>query len=175
MSREEAPGTWTPTRAKILSRSDFAARIRAEAERGTRLVFTNGCFDLVHAGHVRYLDEARRLGDMLAVAVNSDASVRQLKGPARPILALADRMELIAALGCVDLVTSFEEASVLSLIEECRPPILVKGGDRAGDIVGEPFVRGYGGEVRALTLVPGISTTEIVRRIRALPADDSGG
>jgi len=135
---------------------------------GTRVVFTNGCFDLVHAGHVRYLEAARGLGDVLVVGLNDDASVRRLKGAGRPILALAERAEVLAGLTAVDHLVAFAEDTPLALIEILQPDVLVKGADwAADDIVGRNVVLARGGRVERIDLVPGVSTSEIIRRIRA--------
>ena len=139
-------------------------RLRAE---GRRLVFTNGCFDILHVGHVRYLAAARRLGDALLVAVNSDASVRQLKGAGRPVMSEGERAELLAALEAVDYVTVFDDLSPRSLIAEVLPDVLVKGGDYALDeIHGREEVERAGGRVVALPFVEGTSTTGVIERIR---------
>jgi rfaE bifunctional protein nucleotidyltransferase chain/domain len=132
------------------------------------VVFTNGCFDVLHRGHVGYLAQARQLGDMLIVAVNSDASVRRLKGPHRPVNAVEDRVAVLAALWCVDLVVVFDEDSPVELIEAVRPDVYVKGGDYNLDLLPEaPLVRRLGGEVRTLDYVPDRSTSAIIDRIRA--------
>lgn len=134
---------------------------------GARVVFTNGCFDLVHAGHVRYLTAARALGDLLVVGLNDDASVRRLKGPSRPIVPVAERAEVLAGLAAVDHVVTFAEDTPLALVRTIRPDVLVKGADWAEDaIVGAEEVRRRGGRVERVDLVPGISTSEIVRRIK---------
>lgn len=135
------------------------------------LVFTNGCFDLLHRGHVEYLYEAAALGRTLVVALNTDTSVTRLgKAAGRPVVALADRMAVVAGLGCVDWVTCFDEDTPAALIECLRPEVLVKGADWAPEqIVGADAVRGWGGSVHSLTLRPGYSTSELIRRIRALP------
>src|SRR5919112_3985789 len=138
--------------------------LRAE---GRRLVFTNGCFDLLHVGHVRYLSEARRLGDALLVAVNSDASVRALKGTGRPVLKESERAEILAALEAVDFVTVFEEESPRALISEVLPDVLVKGGDyRLDEIHGREEVEAAGGRVLSLPFVEGASTSSIIERIK---------
>lgn len=143
---------------------DRLAPLRA---RGGRVVFTNGCFDLVHPGHVRYLASARALGDALVVGLNDDASVRRLKGPGRPILAAAERAEVLAALAAVDHVIFFADDTPRALIAALRPDVLVKGADWApADIVGADEVRAVGGRVERIDLVPGVSTTELLRRIR---------
>ncbi len=147
----------------------MAQKTAAHQEAGERIVFTNGCFDLLHIGHTRYLEEAKHLGDRLVVGLNSDDSVRQLsKGPVRPIVTAAQRAEVLAALACVDYVTIFDEPDPLNLIEAIRPNILVKGGDWAPDhIVGKAFVEAQGGSVRNIPLIPDISTTKIVEHILA--------
>ncbi len=135
---------------------------------GDRVVFTNGVFDLLHRGHAEYLAAARALGDRLVVGVNSDASVRRLKGPARPIVAAADRAALLEALACVDLAAVFDEDTPARLIEAVRPDVLVKGGDWAVErIVGREFVESYGGRVLSLPLRQGCGTSVLVERIRA--------
>jgi D-glycero-beta-D-manno-heptose 1-phosphate adenylyltransferase len=131
-----------------------------------QVVFTNGCFDLLHVGHVRYLEAARSQGDLLVVAVNSDGSVRQIKGDLRPILQQAERCELVAALHCVDYVCMFETPDPLPLIERLQPNILVKGADWPLDkTVGAEQVQKAGGKVVHVELVPDASTTKIVERI----------
>jgi len=128
-----------------------------------KVVFTNGCFDILHVGHVRYLQQAKALGDLLFVGLNSDASVRKLKGESRPIQKEADRAEIMSALSCVDFVTIFSEETPLELIKLVRPDILVKGGDWPIDqIVGGDFVQSIGGQVQSLILVEGKSTTKII-------------
>ncbi|MCA1634890.1 MAG: D-glycero-beta-D-manno-heptose 1-phosphate adenylyltransferase [Acidobacteria bacterium] len=139
-------------------------RLRAE---GRRLVFTNGCFDLLHVGHVRYLSEARSLGDALIVAINSDASVRALKGAGRPLVNESERAEVLAALEAVDFVTVFDEESPRSLIAELVPDVLVKGGDYGlEEIHGRAEVEAAGGRVLSLPFVEGASTTGIIERIK---------
>jgi rfaE bifunctional protein nucleotidyltransferase chain/domain len=129
------------------------------------VVFTNGCFDLLHKGHVTYLERARKLGKLLVVAINSDASVKGLKGSGRPLNPLADRMEVIAALESVSFVTWFEEETPLDLIRKLKPHILVKGGDwKPSQIVGSQDVLARGGKVRSLKFVPGRSTTQIIEK-----------
>ncbi len=130
-----------------------------------KIVFTNGCFDLLHVGHVRYLQEAKKLGDVLVVGVNSDASVRVLKGPTRPVQVEADRAEILAALGAVDYTVIFNEETPLKLIETVKPDILVKGGDwKADQIVGSDFVIANGGKVMSLQFVDGKSTTKLIEK-----------
>ena len=135
---------------------------------GERVVFTNGVFDLLHRGHVEYLEEAAALGDRLVVGLNDDASVRRLKGPERPLVSEDERAELVAALACVDLAVLFTEDTPARLIREVAPDVLVKGGDWALDaIVGREFVEARGGRVLTVPLRAGLSTTRIVERIRA--------
>ncbi len=142
-----------------------------EKRGGQRVVFTNGCFDLLHPGHVRCLAEARALGDMLVVAVNSDRSVRGNKGPERPLVGEHDRAEVIAALASVDYVTIFDEATPRELIARVLPSILVKGADWALDqVAGRQEVEAAGGKVMSIPLAPGYSTTSIVERIRSCSA-----
>ena len=147
------------------------AVLRAQIDAGGgRLVFTNGCFDLLHVGHVRYLAAARELGSALVVAVNGDASVRALKGPDRPIHNEEDRAEVLAALGCVDFVTIFQEDRVTELVREIRPHLYVKGGDYSVDTLNPEEVaalREAGSEIRILPLVPGKSTTDTIRRMES--------
>jgi D-beta-D-heptose 7-phosphate kinase/D-beta-D-heptose 1-phosphate adenosyltransferase len=144
------------------------ARLARWRAAGERIVFTNGVFDLLHYGHVEYLEEARALGDRLVVGVNSDASVRRLKGPARPLVHEAERAELLAALESVDLVVTFDDDTPLALIEEILPDVLAKGGDWALDqIVGREVVEARGGKVVSVPLREGMSTTTIVERILA--------
>ena len=134
---------------------------------GKRLVFTNGCFDLIHAGHVRYLTQARAIGDALVVALNSDRSVRALKGDGRPIMNEQERAEVIAALEAVDYVIVFDEETPRELIATLLPDVLVKGGDwPLGQIVGRDEVEAVGGRVLSLPYVEGSSTTDIIERIR---------
>jgi len=155
--------------AKVLLLDQLLSALSAEREAGKRIVFTNGCFDLMHIGHTRYLQAARELGDVLVVGVNSDASVRSLdKAPDRPIVPEAQRAEVLAALGCVDYVIIFNESDPLRLITSVQPDILVKGGDWAIDrIVGRDIVEAGGGVVKTIPLVPGLSTTGLLERIRS--------
>jgi D-beta-D-heptose 7-phosphate kinase/D-beta-D-heptose 1-phosphate adenosyltransferase len=151
---------------KILGRQRMAAERKTLRERGERLVFTNGCFDLLHPGHVRYLQEARKLGDRLVVAVNADETVARLKGPGRPLTPLAERMEILAALASVDYVVAFDEETPFEIIEEIVPDVLVKGGDWTPDrIVGRERVEREGGKVLSLPYAPGYSTSGILSRI----------
>ncbi len=159
--------------AKVCSLEDLIALRAVWRDEGRRVVFTNGCFDLLHPGHVRYLTLARQLGDVLIVALNSDRSVRALKGETRPILKEDERAEVMAALGVVDAVVIFDSETPFDTISALVPDILVKGGDWSVDqIVGRDVVEANGGQVLSLPFVPGVSTTEIVRRIQAINASD---
>jgi D-beta-D-heptose 7-phosphate kinase/D-beta-D-heptose 1-phosphate adenosyltransferase len=151
---------------KIRTPEGLMPLLQAWRGRGERIVFTNGCFDILHVGHVTYLEQARRLGDRLIVGLNTDASVRALKGPSRPVLREQDRARLLAALQAVDAVVLFEAETPLRLIELFRPDVLAKGGDyREDQVVGAPQVRAWGGEVALLPIVPGISTSTIVESL----------
>jgi D-beta-D-heptose 7-phosphate kinase/D-beta-D-heptose 1-phosphate adenosyltransferase len=155
--------------AKILSIDELRAeRARLRAV-GSRLVFTNGCFDILHVGHVRYLSAARRLGDVLLVAINSDRAVRELKGESRPVMNEAERAEILAALRAVDYVTIFDDVSPRALIADVLPDVLVKGGDYALDeIHGREEVEAAGGRVLSLPFVEGASTSGIIERLKKL-------
>lgn len=154
---------------KILPREELLSKLSNERAKGKRIVFTNGCFDLMHIGHTRYLQAAKAMGDVLVVGVNSDASVRTLdKAPDRPIVPEAQRAEVLAALGCVDYVVIFDESDPLQLITAVQPDVLVKGGDWTIDrIVGRDIVEARGGVVKTIPLVPGMSTTGLLQRIRS--------
>ncbi len=142
-------------------------KIKEKQRLGCKIVFTNGCFDILHAGHVTYLKEAKKLGDILVIGVNSDASVKRLKGESRPVNPLEDRLALLSALECVDYVAPFQEDTPLELIKKVEPDVLVKGGDYQPDmIVGADEVMERGGEVRILPFVAGRSTTGIVEKIQ---------
>lgn len=150
----------------IENHDQLAKKVGDRQKAGERVVFTNGVFDILHSGHVRYLGQARELGDALVVAVNSDSSVRRLKGEKRPIVGEAERAELVAALRSVDYVTLFDTDTPVGLIEKVRPAIYVKGGDYSlADLPEAPVVAAYGGEVQLLPFVEGSSTTGIVQRI----------
>jgi rfaE bifunctional protein nucleotidyltransferase chain/domain len=151
---------------KIMSRLQISGVVTDLKKERKKIVFTNGCFDLIHVGHVRYLQKARVLGDRLVVGLNSDQSVRRIKDPARPLISEDQRAEVLAALECVDYVVLFDEDDPFELIKEIRPDILVKGADWSMDkIIGANLVSSYGGEVKRIELVPSISTSEIINRI----------
>ena len=154
-------------KAKILSIDEMLAERERLRAAGARLVFTNGVFDLLHVGHVRYLAHARALGDALVVAINSDRTVRELKGPGRPVFDQAERAEILAALRHVDYVVVFDDISPRSLIRELLPDVLVKGGDyQLDEIHGREEVEAAGGEVISLPFVPGASTTVLIERMK---------
>jgi len=151
----------------VLTLEQAILRFGREKRNGRRVVFTNGCFDLLHPGHIRGLELARELGDALIVGLNSDASVRQLKGPGRPVISEAERAEILAALESVDAVVIFDELTPRELISRLLPDVLVKGGDWPGDqIVGREEVEAAGGRVVSIPVMPGFSTSAILRKIR---------
>ena len=152
---------------KVCALARLASVIGRAKARGRRVVLTNGCFDLLHAGHVKVLEQAKGLGDILIVALNSDASVRRLKGAGRPILPQRDRALLLAALASVDYVTVFGEDTPLRVVRRLRPHVLVKGADwQTGRIVGRDLVEASGGRVVRVPLVKGLSTSRLIARIR---------
>ncbi|HSV73006.1 MAG TPA: D-glycero-beta-D-manno-heptose 1-phosphate adenylyltransferase [Chthonomonadales bacterium] len=154
---------------KVVSREDLGRAVAGARAGGRRIVFTNGCFDILHIGHVRYLADARALGDLLVVGLNSDASVRRLKGERRPLVPQDERAEMLAHLASVDLVCIFEEDRPDDLIRIVRPDVHAKGGDyRADELPEAPLVRSLGGQVAIVPLVEGRSTTLIVNRIVSL-------
>lgn len=162
-----------PRRSKIkssaaLKKALSALRKTRGKNKGAKVVFTNGCFDLIHRGHVTYLEQARRQGDVLVVALNADESVRRLKGPSRPVNPLEDRLEVMAALECVDFVTWFEEDTPVETVRKLEPDVYVKGGDwKVEDLPEAPVVKSYGGRVKVLSFVEGRSTTGIIQKISA--------
>lgn len=152
---------------KVVSREALRGILGQKRKEGKRIVFTNGCFDILHAGHVRYLAGARGLGDLLVLALNTDRSVRSIKGPGRPVVSQEDRAFVVAALESVDYVTFFDEDTPLALIGELEPDVLVKGGDWSVDrIAGGDLVRARGGTVVALPYLEGASTTNLIDRIK---------
>lgn len=151
---------------KIKNLDSLAAVIEEEKRQGKRVAFTNGCFDLLHVGHVKYLQKARTYGDLLVLGLNSDASVRRLKGEKRPLIGQNERAHILAALDCVDYVVIFDEDTPMNLLETLRPHVLVKGGDYTPDqVVGRDFVESYGGRIELVEFVDGKSTTNIIERI----------
>lgn len=152
---------------EILTLEEAILRFGREKRNGRRIVFTNGCFDLLHPGHIGSLEQARALGDALIVGLNSDASVRKLKGAGRPVLPELERAEILCALECVDAVVIFDEPTPREIISRLLPDVLVKGGDWPGDqIVGREEVEAAGGRVVSIPVVPGYSTTAMLRKIR---------
>ena len=155
------------TESKILTREQAVAQAGQWRAEGQQVVFTNGCFDIVHLGHIDYLEKARNLGNRLILGLNTDASVSCIKGPLRPVVNEYARARLMAALEFVDMVTLFGEPTPLELIEAIRPDVLVKGNDYSvATIVGADFVLNRGGRVETIALVPGYSTTMLIERIK---------
>lgn len=155
-----------PLTAKVKTLNELLPAIARHKQEGKKIVFTNGCYDLLHVGHVRCFKEARKLGDVLVVGLNSDRSVRALKGAPRPIVPEEERAEVLAALECIDYVTIFDQDNPRDIIAQVQPDILVKGGDWTVDtIVGRDIVESYGGKVLSLPLTAGVSTTAIVNDI----------
>jgi D-beta-D-heptose 7-phosphate kinase/D-beta-D-heptose 1-phosphate adenosyltransferase len=153
-------------RRKILDNHDLNTAISQLRGQGKKIVFTNGCYDLLHVGHIKLLQRARSLGDVLVVGLNSDESVRSLKGPTRPLVGEKERAHVMAALDCVDIITVFPEETPMRLIEQIRPDVLVKGGDyEMHEVVGRDFVESHGGRVELVPIVEGFSTSDIVKRI----------
>ena len=151
---------------KIKGRKELLRIVKNLKAKGKRIVFTNGCFDLLHLGHVRYLEKAKSLGDVLVVGVNSDSSVRRLKGSKRPILPEKERTEILSGLGCVDYITLFNEPDPLKLITSLKPNLLVKGGDwTREEIVGREVVERSGGELVIIPFVKGTSTSNVIDTI----------
>ncbi len=159
------PGT------KVISLPGLKRKIARLKKNGQRVVFTNGCFDILHYGHVKYLQDARAKGDYLVVAVNSDASIKRIKTKNRPVIAQGDRLKTLAALACVDFVILFNEDNPLRLIKTLKPDVLIKGADwDKKKIIGADFVESYGGKVLTVNLVKGRSTSAIIEKIlRDLP------
>ncbi len=157
---------------RVVSQDELIVHVAQCKRNGQRVVFTNGCFDLLHPGHIRCLEQARALGDLLVVAINSDASVRQLKGDGRPLVPQEERAEILAALAAVDYVVIFDELTPRELIARLRPDVLVKGGDWGpNEIVGREEVEAAGGRVVSVPLEPGYSTSSILERARKSQED----
>ena len=157
-----------PVNPKLRTRAEIAA-VLAPLRPVTRIVFTNGCYDILHPGHVDLLARAKAMGDILVLGLNSDESVRRLKGPTRPVNRLPERAFVLAALECLDYIVPFDEDTPLELIKAVRPHVLVKGGDwRVENIVGRDVVEADGGSVHSLPLLPGYSTTGLIRKIREM-------
>jgi rfaE bifunctional protein nucleotidyltransferase chain/domain len=182
----QRPGTSVCTREALVARVDGPTRVLdadrleaaldADRRAGKRIVFTNGCFDVLHVGHITSLKQAKQLGDVLVVAVNDDDSVRRLKGPGRPINAAADRARVLAELASVDYVTVFDSDTAIPLLERLRPHVYAKGGDYTPEMLEEtPTVRSYGGTVQILGYVSAHSTSGMIARTRALPEGTAAG
>ncbi|HKO03756.1 MAG TPA: D-glycero-beta-D-manno-heptose 1-phosphate adenylyltransferase [Candidatus Acidoferrales bacterium] len=154
---------------QVVSQDELIVHVAQSRRNKRRMVFTNGCFDLLHPGHIRCLEEARALGDMLVVAINTDASVRRMKGPGRPVVPEAERAEVLAALAAVDYVTMFDEDTPQQIIARVLPDVLVKGGDWGPDqIVGRAEVEAAGGRVVSISLEPGYSTSAMLAKVQGL-------
>jgi len=152
---------------KIINNNEAVRFINIKKGIGKKIVFVNGCFDIIHVGHIRYLKEARSYGDCMIVAINSDSSIKQLKGEHRPIIIQEQRAEVLASLECVDYVTIFNDLTPINLIKLIKPDFLIKGEDwKHEEIVGKDFVESYDGKVIRIKLVEGISTTKIIEKIR---------
>ena len=153
---------------RVVSQEELILHVAGHKRNAQRVVFTNGCFDLLHPGHIRVLEEARAMGDVLIVAINSDASVRQMKGDGRPVLPESERAEILSALAAVDYVIVFDQPTPRDLIARVLPHVLVKGGDWGpGEIVGREEVEAAGGRVVSIPLEPGYSTTALIDRMRS--------
>ena len=151
--------------SKIKGAKNLVKTLNSLKNKSKRVVFTNGCFDIIHAGHVDYLSRAKRLGDILVVGLNSDSSVRKIKGKNRPINKESDRAKVLSSLYFVDYITIFNETTPENLIKKVRPDILAKGADwKVGDIAGSSFVKKYGGRIKRISFVKGYSTTSIIKR-----------
>jgi D-beta-D-heptose 7-phosphate kinase/D-beta-D-heptose 1-phosphate adenosyltransferase len=151
---------------KIKNLGELLEIVAVHKKEGKKIVFTNGCYDLIHIGHVRCFRKSKKIGDILIVAINSDRSVRSIKGPARPVIPQDERAEIMSALESVDYVTIFDQNDPLQIITFLKPDILVKGGDWNLDtIVGRDVVESYGGKVFSIPLIPGVSTTQIINKV----------
>jgi D-beta-D-heptose 7-phosphate kinase/D-beta-D-heptose 1-phosphate adenosyltransferase len=159
-------GPQDTSQRKVLMPQELQNKLRSLQKEGKTVVFTNGCFDLLHVGHIRYLQESRRLGDCLVIGLNSDASVRRLKGKQRPLISQEERAHILSALDCVDYLVIFNELTPLNLIRRLKPDVLVKGGDyKKSEVVGADRVEEYGGRVELIPIVKGRSTSDLVQRI----------
>lgn len=152
---------------KIKTLPCAASAIKKLKQKNKKIVFTNGCFDILHAGHVSYLSKAKSLGDILVIGLNSDASVKKIKGKSRPVVSQKNRATLLAALEAVDFVVIFSDLTPLKLIKAIKPDVLVKGGDwKKENIVGSDFVESYGGKVKSLAYIKGLSTRSLIAKIQ---------
>ena len=156
------------TQSKITKLEDLKRKVAQQRRKGKKIAFTNGCFDLLHLGHVSYLQEAKKANRILIVGLNSDQSIRKIKGPKRPIVGEKERAPVLAALACVDFVIIFREETPEKLIKNLRPDILIKGADWKGkNVVGGEFIQSYGGKVEYIKYIPQCSTTNMIEKIRA--------
>jgi rfaE bifunctional protein nucleotidyltransferase chain/domain len=161
---------------KVKNRDELLRILTVLKKNDKKIVFTNGCFDILHSGHVQYLDAAKKLGDVLIIGLNSDKSVKRLKGPARPINNESDRSLVLAALCLTDYVVIFDEDTPYNLINSIKPDVLVKGGDwKPKDIVGSDILHEYGGKVISLLYIAGKSTTSIINEVKELDTNQSTG
>lgn len=162
--------SYPPLKMKKLISLEEAQEIRAKVKQKSKIVvFTNGCFDILHRGHIEYLRQAKELGDILIVGLNTDNSIHKFKSSSRPVFKETDRAEVLSALASVDYIVLFDEPTPKLLIEQIKPDILVKGGDyKINEIVGREVLQKYGGKVVVLPLVPGYSTTQIINKIKKL-------
>ena len=168
LDNKSSPYQSKPSSKKICMLENILTRLESLKKQGKKIVFTNGCFDLFHAGHLSYLEKTKNFGDILVIGVNSDDSVRALKGHQRPLVSATYRMQVLAGLECVDFVVPFDELDPLNLIKSIKPDVLVKGADyKKEDIIGYKTVTSYGGKVRVIDLVDGLSTSELLRKITA--------
>ena len=152
--------------AKIISLTGLLRKVKALRRKNKRIVFTNGCFDILHFGHIKYLQDAKAKGDYLVVAVNSDRSIKKIKAKNRPVIQESDRLKTIAALESVDFAVLFHEDNPLKLIQAIKPDVLIKGSDWSKSrIIGAGFVESYGGKVATVKLIPGRSTSKIIEKI----------
>lgn len=156
-------------RKKIISLNKLVKTASALKRKNKRIIFTNGCFDILHSGHVSYLNKAKNLGNILIVGVNTDSSIKRIKGRNRPINKLRDRLEVLAGLECIDYLCTFSQMTPIELIKRIKPDILVKGADwKNKDIVGNNFIKSYGGKTKTITFKKGYSTTNLIKKINSL-------
>jgi len=153
--------------SKLVASGDIPPLLKTLKKKNKRIVFTNGCFDLIHAGHIKLLKEARKSGDILILGLNSDSSIKKIKGPFRPILKQKARIDTLASIEFIDYIVIFNETTPLRLIKKIKPDVLIKGGDwQKEDIVGSEFVQAYGGKVKRVKLKKGYSTSSIIEKMK---------
>jgi len=176
MSKTDKTKRLVSYKEKILPLEDLLARLEQERAAGRKIVFTNGCFDILHPGHIAYLEDAAACGNVMVLGLNSDASVRRLKGAERPINSEQDRAVMLAGLASIDYVTLFDQDTPIELISAVKPDVLVKGGDwTLENIVGADFVQEHGGEVYSLPFREGYSTTSLIEKIKSLREKPANG